>query len=182
MAWNACAKQQASWVCCHSPGLHSASLLLSLSLRESQCTKQEQKRWGINRSWRTKCATKSRSHTTATSHTHMHHVTHLSSAACIEFMYPEYCFFAAFRVRIFHLIRQRYNMVTKRVSVGNVPAQTSKGGGMDSWTKRSEETILRVLRARVGFNSECVLLLWEQTQEACCFAHAIHAILVRSVD
>ena len=71
MAWNACTKQQASWVCSHSPGLHSASLLLSLSLCELQCTNQEQKRWGINRSWRTKCATKSRSHTTARSHTHM---------------------------------------------------------------------------------------------------------------
>ena len=71
MAWNACAKQQDSWVCSHSPGLKSTSLLLSLSQRESQCTNQEQKRWGINRSWRTKCATKSRSHTTARSHTHM---------------------------------------------------------------------------------------------------------------
>jgi len=74
-------------------------------------------------------------------------------------MYPEYRFFAAFRVRTFHLIRQRYNVVTKWVSVGNAPAQTSKGGGMDSWKERSEEKILRVIRARVGFNTECVLLL-----------------------
>ena len=44
-------------------------------------------------------------------------------------------------------------MVTKRVSVGNVLAQTSKGGGMDSWTERNKETILRVIRARVGFNT-----------------------------
>ena len=43
-------------------------------------------------------------------------------------------------------------MVTKRVSVGNVPTQ-SKGGDMDSWTEHSEETILRVIRARVGFNT-----------------------------
>ena len=89
----------------------------------------------------------------------MRHVTHLSGAACIELIYPKYCFFAAFRVRIFHLIRKRYNVVSKRVSVGNVPAQTGKGSGMDSWTERSEETILRVIRTRVGFNTECALLL-----------------------
>jgi len=88
MAWNACAKQQASWVCSHNPGLQSTSLLLSLSQRELQCTNQEQKRWGINRSRRTKCATKSRSHTTARSHTHMpcnvSRDPRLSSARCMH--------------------------------------------------------------------------------------------------
>jgi len=48
-----------------------------------------------------------------------------------------------FLVGTFQLIRQQYNVVTNGVSVGNIPTQTSKDSGMDSWMECRKEIILR---------------------------------------
>jgi len=113
----------------------------------------------------------------------MSHVTHFSSIAMkptLALIYPNYCFFTAFRVRTVQLRWQQYNLGCLQEISRHKLARTA------AWTCwwNTVKNILVYIRARAGFNTQHVVsILYRRSvrwciarQECCC-----HILLLPTV-